>query len=148
MAFSLIEVVLAIGVVGFGLVVIIGTLPIGLKSVQNAETLQATSNIANQLRGQMQLLSFNTAASGTNTVQQLAATNMYYTTDGIATNSTAGYYKASFAANSVSAASNPVADASFAASNVQSIVVNVAYPPGVWNQTNTFALLVARQTDN
>ncbi len=148
LAFSLVEVVLAIGVVGFALLVIIGTLPIGLKSVQNAETLQATSNIANQLRGQMQLLSFNTSSTGINTVQQLAQTNLFYTTDGIATNSSGGYYMVSFAVKPVSTTTNPVVDASFAASNVQSVVVNVAYPPGVWNQTNTFALLVARQTDN
>jgi uncharacterized protein (TIGR02598 family) len=150
-AFSLVEVVLAIGIVAFAVLAIIGTLPIGLKSVQNAETLQATSNIANQLRGQMQQLSFSGNPSGTNTIQQMASTINYYTTDGIlSNNATTGpyYYRATFGVQSISASTTSVVNASFNTNNAQSIVVNLAYPPGVWNQTNTFSLLVARQTDN
>jgi uncharacterized protein (TIGR02598 family) len=150
-AFTLVEVVVAIGIVAFALLAIIGTLPIGLKSVQNAETMQATSNIANQIRGQMQLLSFSGSASGTNTIQQLASTVNYYTTDGILSDNTATdpyYYKATFGVQSVSMATTPVANTSFNTKSAQSVVVTLTYPPGVWNQTNTFSLLVARQTDN
>ena len=145
-AFSLVEIVLAIGIVGFAMLSIIGMLPIGLKSVQTAESLQATGNIANQLRGQMQMLSFN--ASGTNTIQQLAQNTLYYTLDGIPTNSDAGYYKATFTVQNVSSTANQVVDATFNAGNARSVRVDLLSPPGVWNRTNTFSLLVARQTGN
>ena len=150
-AFTLVEVVLAIGIVAFAVLAVIGTLPIGIKSVQNAESMQATSNIANQLRGEMQLLSFSGNPAGTNTIQQLASSVSYYTTDGILSNSaTTGpyFYRATFAVQSLSSSTVPVANTSFNTNNAQSVVVTLAYPPGVWNQTNTFSLLVARQTDN
>ena len=150
-AFTLVEVVLAIGIVAFAVLAIIGTLPIGIKSVQNAESMQATSNIANQLRGQMQLLSFSGNPSGTNTIQQLASTVSYYTTDGILSNSaTTGpyFYRATFAVQSLSSSTTQVANTSFNTNNAQSVVVTLASPPGIWNQTNTFSLLVARQADN
>src|SRR5450631_839993 len=110
-AFSLVEVVIAIGIVGFAVLAIIGTLPIGLKSAQNAETMQATSNIANQLRGQMQLLSFNPSSSGTNTIGQLATNYLFYTTDGTptTTNSPTAYYTATFKITGVNGATAPTA---------------------------------------
>ena len=122
------------------MLVIIGALPVGLKSIQNAETMQATSNIANQLRGQLQLLSFNSL--GNNTIEQLVATNIYYTTDGMPTVATNAFYRVSFTTT------NAVASVSLNTNNAQSVLVSLSYPPGVWSQTNTFSLLVARQTDN
>ncbi len=143
---------MAIGIVSLAVLVIIGTLPIGLKSMQNAETLQATSNIANQLRGQLQLLSFSTnTATGANTVAQLANSVLYYTTDGTSTTASSGsaYYTAEFSVSGISMATAPTAsNISFNTNNVRNVVVSLLYPPGVLNQTNTFSLLVARQTDN
>jgi uncharacterized protein (TIGR02598 family) len=144
----LIEVVLAIGIVGFAMLVVLALLPNGIKAVRGAETLQATSNIANQLRGQLQLLSFNNT-SGTDTMAQLAATNYYYTTDGLPT-AAPGFYKASFSVtgNVVGGLSTNVVDASFSTNNAVSVLVTLTYPPGSLNQTNVFSLFVARQTDN
>lgn len=48
-AFSLVEVTLAIGLVGFCLLAIVGLLPIGLKSVKNAREASAAANALNSL---------------------------------------------------------------------------------------------------
>jgi uncharacterized protein (TIGR02598 family) len=147
-AFSLIEVVLAIGVVSFALLTIVGLLPTGLATMQKAQLLQATANIANQIRGQVLLLSFCSTSS--NAIQQLPQTHYYYTLDGIPVESGDSdvYYTASFTTSSISASSAQISDASFSSDNAQTITVTVTYPPGVNNQTNTFSLLVARQTNN
>jgi uncharacterized protein (TIGR02598 family) len=145
-AFSLIEVVLALGVVSFALLGILILLPEGLFSVHNAETLQATSNIANQLRGQMQLLSF--VSTDPDAIQNLPETNYYYTTDGVQTNLADAYYKASFAVTNIAPTLSPVDDAAFNSNSAQNVLVTLTYPPPVWNRTNSFPILVARQTDN
>lgn len=48
-AFSLVEVVLALGLVSFCLVAIIGMLPVGLQSVKNAKEESAAANALNQI---------------------------------------------------------------------------------------------------
>jgi uncharacterized protein (TIGR02598 family) len=48
-AFSLVEVVLAIGIASFGLLAIVGLLPVGMKSVQNASEQAAAANVANSI---------------------------------------------------------------------------------------------------
>jgi uncharacterized protein (TIGR02598 family) len=47
--FSLVEVVLAIGIASFGLLAIVGLLPVGMKSVQNASEQAAAANVANSI---------------------------------------------------------------------------------------------------
>jgi uncharacterized protein (TIGR02598 family) len=146
-AFSLVEVVLAVGVVSFALLSVLAMLPIGLTSVQNAEFLQATGNITDQIRGQLPLLSFS--GSGSGSIRGLASTINYYTTDGVPTTTTASeYYKAIFKVTSISS-SQPVVDANFnSTSSAQNVTVILTYPYPVCNQTNTFSFFVARQTDN
>jgi type II secretory pathway pseudopilin PulG len=48
-AFSLVEVVLALGLVSFCLLSVVGLLPVGLKSIKNARTESAAANALNQL---------------------------------------------------------------------------------------------------
>jgi uncharacterized protein (TIGR02598 family) len=145
-AFSLIEVVLAIGVVAFALLAITALLPNGIMTVRSAENLQATSNIANQLRGQLPLLSFFGTA---NTVADLDAATYYYTIDGLPTNAP-GYYQATFSTsvNELGTTTTNVVNAGFYTGNAVSVLVTLTYPPGILNKTNTFSLLVARQTDD
>lgn len=149
-AFSLIEVVIAIGVVAFALLGIVSLVPEGLMQVRTAEDMQATSNIANQLRGQFQMLSFSDkTTTGANTLSQLLATNYYYSIEGLPAGST-GFYKASFAlAGGVSGGSAlNLAGSTVAQGNAVSILVTLTYPPVSSTHTNAFSLLVARQTDN
>ena len=147
-AFSLVEVVLSIGVVSFALLTIVGLLPTGLSTMQKAQTLQATGNIANQIRGQMLLLSFS--STNNNAIQLLPQTHYYYTADGIPVEGTSSevYYTVSFKTSAISTQSAPITDASFDSYNAQSVVVTITYPPGINNQTNVFSLFVARQTAN
>jgi uncharacterized protein (TIGR02598 family) len=151
-AFSLIEVVLAIGVVAFALLAITALLPNGIMTVRRAENLQATSNIANQLRGQLPLLSFSTNSAGTNTVAELVDTTNYYPIDGLPTTNgdPREYYTANFSTNVnvVGGYTTNVVNTYFQPGNAVSVLVTLTYPPGLLNKTNTFSLLVARQTDN
>lgn len=48
-AFSLVEVVLALGLVSFCLLAIVGLLPVGLRSVKNANEESAAANALNQM---------------------------------------------------------------------------------------------------
>jgi len=156
----LVEVVIAIGIVAFAVLAIVGMLPVGLLNVNRAENMQATGNIVSQLRGQMQLLSFS--PTNTDYIQNLTSTTNYYTLDGLpTTNNTSSvyyngpyYYMATFAVYPVTntTPTSPqttawVADSNLNTNNTLSVVVSLAYPPGIWNQTNTFSMLVARQTD-
>lgn len=47
--FSLIEVVLAIGIVSFALLAVVGLLPVGMKSTQNAREQAAAANVLNSI---------------------------------------------------------------------------------------------------
>jgi uncharacterized protein (TIGR02598 family) len=47
--FSLVEVVMAIGIASFALLAIVGLLPVGMKSVQNASEQAAAANVANSI---------------------------------------------------------------------------------------------------
>jgi uncharacterized protein (TIGR02598 family) len=149
-AFSLIEVVLAIGVVAFALLAITALLPNGIMTVRSAENMQATSNIANQLRGQFPLLGFSTSGAGS--VAGLATTVNYYTIDGVPTVSTdpLAYYTATFSttANVLSGTTPNVVNANFNTANAVSVLVTLKYPPVLLNKTTTFSILIARQTYN
>ena len=144
-AFSLVEVVMAIGMVSFALLGVIALIPEGLMAVQNAETMQATGNIINQLRGQMQQLSFS--GTSVDSIQSLPNNTYYYSTEGVQTNQAGAYYKATFTVSSFTPPAGVGEDASFNANSAQNVVVSLTYPPSVWSKTNSFSLLVARATD-
>jgi uncharacterized protein (TIGR02598 family) len=57
-AFSLIEVVLAIGVVSFAMVSILGLIPVGLTTFRNAMDLSVEAGIAQRLAGEVQRTDF------------------------------------------------------------------------------------------
>ena len=53
MAFSLIEVVLAIGIISFALLPVVGLLPIGLKSIRNSNEQAAAANVLGGISGSL-----------------------------------------------------------------------------------------------
>ena len=63
-AFSLVEVVLALGVVTFCLVSIVGLLPVGLKVVKNSHEESAAANALNQLASAIRDATSNTNTPG------------------------------------------------------------------------------------
>jgi uncharacterized protein (TIGR02598 family) len=143
-AFSLVEVVLAIGVVSFAMMAMLGTLPVGLKSAQESRSQVATANIARQLQGELQQISFNAASSDTLTVQNLAGTPYYFTLEGTRTTDMAdAYYEASFSVGGVNLPGLTVDPI-----NARKVTVTLSHPMGtpVANrQTNAFTLLLAKQ---
>ena len=138
------EVVLAIGVVSFAMMAMLGTLPVGLKSSQQSRGQVATANIARQLQGELQQISFQAGSQDTLTIQNLADNSLYYTLEGTKTTDLASaYYVANFAVNHVSLpglAINP--------SHGRSITVTLSYPAGApeaERQQSIFSLLLAKQ---
>jgi len=143
-AFTLIEVVLAVAIVSFSLLAIVGLLPIGLASVRDSENDQAIGAIATQLRGQLQQISFDTTV--TNNINQLPNSVNQYSSEGLLITSTvptniAPYYRASFALTP-----SGIAGSKFTSDNSWTVVVTLNYPAPVYNQTTTFALLATSQT--
>lgn len=151
-AFSLVEVVMAIGVVSFALLAVVGTVPVGLETVRESMVQAATANIARQLRGELQQISFNTSGSASYNISNLPQKSYYYTQDGMVLPGTDGaYYKASLAVDEVSVTGTAGDSATFAPDNVRGITVTLAYPQAasVANQkTAVFSLLLAKQKAN
>ena len=61
-AFSLVEVTLAIGIVSFALVAVLGLLPVGLRSVKNANEQAGAANVLNAIADSLR------AATSTNSI--------------------------------------------------------------------------------
>ncbi len=57
--FSLVEIVLAIGITSFALIATLGLLPVGLNSLRESSTQTAVANISQYIRGELQQISFN-----------------------------------------------------------------------------------------
>ncbi len=63
-AFSLVEVVLALGVVSFSLVALIGMLPVGLSNFRQAIEIQTQAQIVQQIATELQLAKYSDLSSG------------------------------------------------------------------------------------
>ena len=142
-AFSLVEVVLAIGVVSFAMMAVLGTLPVGLKSSRESRGQVATANIARQIQGELQQISFRTDSADTLTVQNLADTPFYFTLEGTRTGADQAYYIASFAVADVS-----LPGLSIDPANARRVTVTVSHPADAApedRQESIFSLLLAKQ---
>src|ERR1700748_1416971 len=94
-AFSLVEVVLALGVTSFAVLALIGTLPTGIKSVQDSSNESARANILQQIRAELQEVNFG---SGSGNISSLTSQTNYYDNNGDLTNGvTQPYYMVYFA---------------------------------------------------
>jgi len=121
----------------------LGTLPVGLKSSQQSRGQVATANIARQLQGELQQISFQTNSQDTLTIQNLAASSLYYTLEGTKTDASAAYYVANFAVNGVS-----LPGLAIDPSHARSVTVTLSYPASAAaadRQESVFSLLLAKQ---
>lgn len=144
-AFSLIEVVLAMGVVSFAILPLVAVLPIGLATVRDSMDETVTANIAQQVRGELQQLSFGSNSTDPVTISNLSSQTYYYTADGIKTQSSdpEAYYKASFEVGSAVAAGT-----TYGADNAKAVKVTLKYPasiPDVKQKKIIIPLFAARQ---
>jgi uncharacterized protein (TIGR02598 family) len=141
--FSLIEIVLSIGIASFALITILGLIPVGMNTLSESVAQTAVANISNQLRGEFQQISFSTNAAFN--IQHLKSTSYYYTHDGFKSNQQGCYYEAKF-----DLSNGKVGGASFDTSTAQSIKVTLTYPfdaPAAGKKTIVFSLFAARNSD-
>ena len=108
--FSLVEVTLAIGIVAYSMLVIVGVMPVGLQSMQQSAVQYGTAAIARQISSELQEMPF--IASASNAGYAITALNDpanpkidYYTRDGVKTTKTAKemntfpYFSATYSTN-------------------------------------------------
>ena len=76
--FSLIEVVLAIGIVSFALLAVVGLLPVGMKSTQNAREQAAAANVLNSIANALRSAEKN----GNSFSNTFAGQNIVFSTNG------------------------------------------------------------------
>ena len=142
-AFSLVEVVIALGVTSFAVLALIGTLPTGIKSVQDSSNESARANILQQIRAELQEVNFG---SGGGNILSLTSQTNYYDNNGDLTNGvTQPYYIAYFATATTSV---PGSTSSFQTNAAQTIQVMLTYPytaPAANRVMSTNYLLAARQ---
>jgi uncharacterized protein (TIGR02598 family) len=130
-AFTLIEAVLAIGVVSFAMMGILGLVPVGLATFRNAMNLTVESAIVQELSGELQRTDFT----------NLAATNLRYNEQGVrvaANDARQEIYSVEVTSPQPLESGNLVAPS--AASTVLIRVVNRAEP----NATNCYSVVVPR----
>lgn len=152
-AFSLIEVVLAVGVVSFALMALIGVLPVGLQTVQDSRVQAARSNIVQQLRGVLQQIPFSSSSSGSNSfdINSLKDEIFYYTEEGMETDSAStAYYRAEFEVENAGMPGSTSAT-TFDPTNAKMVKVTLSYPQNrpEQNQKHSFiTLFSAKQGSN
>lgn len=143
--FSLVEVVIALGVMSFALLPLVALLPVGLRTAQDSMDTTVIASISQQVRGHLQQIPFT---SGAGSINDLASTSqdLYFTMEGVKTTSgsltSPAYYKATFSVNDSAAPG-----ASFDQNNARTITVKLYYPLAT-NPTKpkkVFSLFVARQ---
>ena len=130
-AFTLIEAVLAIGVVSFAMLGILGLVPVGLATFRSAMNLTVESAIVQELSGELQRTDFT----------NLSPTNLRYNEQGIrvpAGDARRESYAVEVTAPRPLDSGNLVAPS--AASTVLIKIVNQAEP----NATNSFSVIVPR----
>ncbi len=115
-AFSLVEVVLAMGIVSFALVTTMGLTLVGLKGFQQAISTTTETEIAQQLVNQLQQTSYATIVAN-------GSTNYYFTQEGLPTNAANSIYTA--AMNTPSSVALPNAGTPVTSANLVMTTFNI-----------------------
>jgi uncharacterized protein (TIGR02598 family) len=125
-AFSLVEVTLAIGIVGFAFVSILGMLPIGLNTFHKAMDASVTAQIAQRVIGSVQQTDFSLVANAIPSAR-------YFDGEGEEVDLTKSpdadwIYKAFVSVNKVNQSTGGIGGLS--SSNLRSVLVKVVNDPG------------------
>lgn len=147
-AFSLIEVVMAMGIAAFALIAIASTLPVGLQSMRDSQNDQAIGTLQSQVRGSLQQISWST----TPTIFQLTGSNSYFTVEGVPTTTTSAvlpaYYRAQYAVSNAAVNRAPFGLSGANPTNAAIVTVTLSYPYPAYVWTNRFSMLATRQVGN
>jgi uncharacterized protein (TIGR02598 family) len=146
-AFSLVEVVLAMGVVSFAILTLLALIPAGMNGFQQAQTNNVETDIVQKINTELQNSPysslFNSAGTATNAL--ITGTRWYDMEGDYLTNSTGGVYSVTlntypFTNVSASGAMN-FTNSSSGSVLAQTVQFNVLYH----NHTNTFNTLVVNK---
>jgi uncharacterized protein (TIGR02598 family) len=149
-AFSLVEVALAVGIVSFAMLGVMGTLSVGLQTVRDSINETAKANIAGHLRGEFQRTPFTTSTASDYNIDGLEKETYFYTRDGLLIangNDARAYYKAEFKVNN-GVVSSPSGDSSFQSTSARNITVTLKFPVSASSndqQTSVFSIFSAKQ---
>jgi len=136
--FSLVEVVLALGVFSYAALSVVALLATGLSTTAGSRTSMAQANITRELRASLQATPFSSIASGT---------TYYFSYNGFPVTSATGAY---YTATLTSGSSWYPADSLYRASSTQSstnayiVNVNLSYPGQTSVSATTSTLFVAQ----
>jgi uncharacterized protein (TIGR02598 family) len=126
-AFSLIEVVIALGIFSFALLSIMGLMAEGMNSSRNSSTNQAMANISRNLRANLQATPFTNWISGTPAYYYF--TYGGYPTTATSTGDNAPFYTAALIPGAPAYPGNGTSPTT--SQNAYTIVATVSYPyPG------------------
>lgn len=145
-AFTLVEVVMALGIVSCSLLIIVGLLPVGLRTLNDSAVQYGMTTIGQQISSALQEMPF-TASTNSYGIDKLSQTNYYYTREGAQTTSGDGfrYFAVSFSTGNSTV---PGATATYPTS-IQTVKATVTYPPPpASQQTNVLTFLAAKQNNN
>lgn len=145
LAFSLVEVTMAIGIVSFGVLSLLALLPSGLQSVRDSANEAAMSAIVRSVRGELNQASFG------DVVNTLPAQTWYFNEAGNRLEATAPetdrFFKISFDSSFPAAAG--AADAFEESLRVFTLTIRYpAFAVAADQTTKTVTLLTARQTSS
>ena len=148
-AFSLVEVALAVGIVSFAMLGVMGTLSVGLQTVRDSINETAKANIAGHLRGELQRIPFTESEASNYTIDTLEKETYFYSRDGLLTTSTdaRAYYKAVFKVSDGVVSSSDGAS-SFQKGSARNVTVTLKFPASASandQQTSVFSIFSAKQ---
>jgi uncharacterized protein (TIGR02598 family) len=133
-AFSLIEIAIALGIVAFALIPVLGVMPIGLTTLRDTVDTQVTAQIAQTIVNQAEQADYNSLASTT--------TPYYFDEQGdLLNNSTNALYSAQLAVNEPTSIPGSLATSS---SNLATLTITVQCT--TTKATRIQSALVARAT--
>ncbi len=131
--FSLVEVAVAMAIMGFGLLSIVGLVPMGLTNFRQAMNNTVESQIVQGITSELQLTSFKNLAAGTN----------YYDAEGNLTKVTSqAVYTAKVALNPVGGTSFPMS----LPSSAHSVTITIGNKSHA-NVSRTYSVIVANQNN-
>lgn len=137
--FSLIEITLALGIVCFSMLPILGLLPIGLSTLSDAATRTGEANIAKEISSELQQVPLSY-------INSLLQQTYYYDRSGTPVqNAQDAFFSASFALGSPEVPGLPTGYTSIA----KTVTVTLRYPqniPTTAQKTRVFSLLIAQQS--
>lgn len=146
-AFSLVEVIMAVGIVSFSMLAIIGSLSVGLNSARDSSLSLAATKINQQVRSDIGNLPFVATTDQPLSVDGLENSTYFYTLDGNKTAEVDGYFEVSFG----------VADPKVAGQTAKfdggakNVTITVTYPleaPLANRQKIVSSVLLVKQANN